>query len=318
MHPVGPRTSGVYWFRRLLVGALALAVVAGVVWFVVRKADSSKVDTAAETSTTSGAMTGVLATSSQPPDTSQATVAAQTSVASSTSKAATTSAAGSASKAATSAKAASTSQAAATTTTPATTKATATSNTKAATTSKATTSAKATTTPVRSSAKPATTKTTKTTPKATTPTTTPKPTTPPPPSTDAQGRLICSDAAISVVATTGSPTFPVGSQPLLGLTVTNVGSVPCVRDLSGPLQVFTVHTAQGKRVWSTADCFPGTGTDVRMLAPGGTVSYTIRWSGTNSQPGCTGQRTAVPAGNYTLTAAVGTATSKPKAFSITG
>jgi hypothetical protein len=105
---------------------------------------------------------------------------------------------------------------------------------------------------------------------------------------------------------------------VLGLTVTNVGSVPCVRDLSGPLQVFTVHTAAGKRVWSTADCFPGSGTDVRLLAPGATVSYPIRWSGTTSQPGCTGQRTPVPPGAYTLTAAVGSASSKPIAFSITG
>ncbi len=78
MHPVGPRTSRVYWFRRVTVGVLALVVVVGVVWFVVRKADGTKINTAAETSPPSGSMTGVLATSSQPPDTSHATTASQT------------------------------------------------------------------------------------------------------------------------------------------------------------------------------------------------------------------------------------------------
>jgi hypothetical protein len=48
------------------------------------------------------------------------------------------------------------------------------------------------------------------------------------------------------------------------------------------------------------------------------VSYPIRWSGLTSQPGCTGKRSPVPAGAYTLTAAVGSAVSKPTAFSITG
>jgi hypothetical protein len=102
------------------------------------------------------------------------------------------------------------------------------------------------------------------------------------------------------------------------MTVTNVGSATCVRDLSGPLQVYTVHTAKGVRVWSTADCFPGTGTDVRQLAPGSSVSYHIRWSGTSSQPGCAGQREQVSAGAYLLTVSVGTAVSKPAAFTITG
>jgi hypothetical protein len=121
-----------------------------------------------------------------------------------------------------------------------------------------------------------------------------------------------------VVASPGASAFPVGSQPILGMTVTNVSSASCVRDLSGPLQVYTVHTAKGARVWSTADCFPGTGTDVRQLAPGRSVSYQIRWSGTTSQPGCTGQRTAVPAGAYLLTVSVGSAVSKPTPFTITG
>jgi hypothetical protein len=116
----------------------------------------------------------------------------------------------------------------------------------------------------------------------------------------------------------GQPSYTVGDRPILGMTVTNTGSATCVKDLSGPLQVFTVHTANGKRVWSTADCFPGTGTDIRQLPAGSSVSYHIRWSGTTSRPGCTGQRSPVPAGSYTVTATVGSISSKPTAFTVTG
>jgi hypothetical protein len=117
---------------------------------------------------------------------------------------------------------------------------------------------------------------------------------------------------------TGQPAFAVGGQPILGMTVTNTGSVPCVRDLSGGLQVFTVYTAGGKRVWSTADCFPGSGRDIRELGPGQSVSYLIKWSGTTSSPGCSAPRTVVPAGHYQLIAALGPLKSTPTAFVITG
>lgn len=296
-----------YWVRRLMVGVLALVVVAGVVWFVARKASGSGVNTAADTSpvSSSGVMTGVLASSSQPADTSgTATPSGSGSPSTSTKAGAPT----------TSSRPAGTAQSSTATTS------------KAATTTPVTTSATKTSPPATNTA-PTSPATTGTTAKASTttshpPTTTSRPstskTTPPPPSTDAQGRLICADTAIKVVATTGAPSFPKGSQPILGLSVTNIGSATCMRDLSGPLQVFTVHTAAGARVWSTADCFPGTGTDVRQLAPGQTVTYHIKWSGTTSQPGCTGQRVPVPSGSYTLTAAVGTAVSKPAPFTITG
>ena len=74
--------------------------------------------------------------------------------------------------------------------------------------------------------------------------------------------------------------------------------------------------ADGSRIWSTADCFPGEGTEVRDLAPGQTLKYTIKWSGTTSAPGCTGERAAVPAGEYMVVAQLGELFSKPAAFSI--
>jgi hypothetical protein len=141
---------------------------------------------------------------------------------------------------------------------------------------------------------------------------------PPPPSYDAKGKLICPDSAISVTATTNAPTFAAGSQPIVGMVITNTGTETCQRDVSGTLQAFTVLAADGSRVWSTVDCFPGEGTEVRELAAGQTLKYTIKWSGTTSQPGCAGDRSAVPAGDYALVAQLGGLSSPPAAFAITG
>ncbi len=122
---------------------------------------------------------------------------------------------------------------------------------------------------------------------------------------------------MKLAPTTGAPSYQVGTQPIVGVTVQNAGSVPCVRDLSGPLQVFTVYTASGQRKWSTADCFPGVGKDVRVLDPGEILHYNVRWSGTSSTPGCHSVRTQLPAGNYVLKVSVGTLQATPAKFSLT-
>jgi len=130
--------------------------------------------------------------------------------------------------------------------------------------------------------------------------------------------LLCPDADITLTAAPSAPTFAVGDQPRLLLTVTNSGKQVCQRDVSGSLQTFTVFAADGSRIWSTADCFPGTGTEVRELTPGQQLQYTIKWSGTTSAPGCAGARTAVPAGAYTVIGQLGGLSSPPAAFTVAG
>ncbi|WP_111766653.1 hypothetical protein [Nakamurella deserti] len=131
---------------------------------------------------------------------------------------------------------------------------------------------------------------------------------------DAEGRLICPDAAVQLTATVGSPTYTVGQQPIVGVTIVNVGSEPCVRDVSGSLQEYLAYDAAGTRVWSTSDCLPGSGTDVRFLQPGESLQYNIKWSGTTSQPGCAAERTRVPAGDYRIEARIGSLVSSQAAL----
>lgn len=316
MHPVGPRSQGVYWLRRTFAAALAVVVVVGVVWWVVgRGSGKGSADPAADiVTTTSPQLTGVLATDTTtkgPAATSDSTAASSADAGPTGSTTADASTAAS-----------TTPPTAASTTGPAgTTGTSAVTSTAAQTVTGTKTTAGTTTPPTAPSATKGATAaaTTTSAPPKTTATTTaaPKTTAPPPPSYDALGQLICADRSIRVEAITqGGPTFPAGSQPRLGMTVTNTGTATCVRDLSGPLQVYTVYTASGQRVWSTADCFPGTGQDVRSLGPGKSTTFIIVWAGTNSSPGCTAKRSPVPAGKYTVVAQLGKLTSAPTPFTM--
>ena len=107
-------------------------------------------------------------------------------------------------------------------------------------------------------------------------------------------------------------------MPRLGMVVTNVGGKYCSRDVSGTLQVYTVYDADGDRVWSTADCFPGEGHEVLPFAPGNEAPYVIVWSGTTSEPGCQAPRVRVAAGSYTLVAELGELVSEPHSFRMSG
>lgn len=131
------------------------------------------------------------------------------------------------------------------------------------------------------------------------------------PSTDAQGRLLCGRTDVQLTATVRSSSYPSGSQPVLGLTVKNVGSKICTQDVSGSKQVFSVVTATGGRIWATSDCFPGTGTQIATLQPGESLQFNIRWAGTISRPGCAGERSTVGAGHYVVQARLGSWNATP-------
>src|SRR5262249_41614802 len=119
----------------------------------------------------------------------------------------------------------------------------------------------------------------------------------------------CRAAALTVRASPAKPSYRVGETPVVKLTVRNTGEVACIRDV-GPRQQEMLLYDGTTRIWSSNDCYPDGGTDVRTLSPGEVVSSSVVWSGLSSQPGCAGPRTRVRAGPYQLIARVGSATSK--------
>lgn len=116
----------------------------------------------------------------------------------------------------------------------------------------------------------------------------------------------CPDDAIVVRADTGKPSYRVGEQPLLKLVVINVGEQPCVRDLSRKLRELVItRKSDGKRLWSSNDCYSPPGKDVRTLRPAKRLTFTLNWAGRTSAPGCPVERETVPAGEYLVTGKLG-------------
>jgi hypothetical protein len=97
--------------------------------------------------------------------------------------------------------------------------------------------------------------------------------------------------------------FPLGTRPVLGLQVTDVGRTPCTQDLADEQVVLRVYNGES-RVWGSHDCGVQPGTDVHTLAVGTPVRVQLTWSGLSSAPGCAGTRQRVGAGAYTLYASV--------------
>ncbi len=126
----------------------------------------------------------------------------------------------------------------------------------------------------------------------------------------------CVDSDLRLAARTKSPTYPLGGQPQIVLTVTNTSAAPCTGDF-GPRNQEVVAFGNLTRVWDSNDCYPEQQADVRTLAPGGSASYPIVWSGLRSAPGCAGQRNPVPAADYTLIGRIGTLSATPIAVTIT-
>ena len=107
-----------------------------------------------------------------------------------------------------------------------------------------------------------------------------------------------------------------GDKPTFELVVTNVSPVPCVRVLDAGLQEILLVDSAGNRVWGSNDCFPGTSSDTRTLAPGESVAFPLVWGGLTSDPSCTAARTTPAPGQYALRGRLDTEVSPDVAFAI--
>ncbi|GAA4927357.1 hypothetical protein EV188_102537 [Actinomycetospora succinea] len=128
----------------------------------------------------------------------------------------------------------------------------------------------------------------------------------------------CADGDIRVVARTDASSYAPGRKPVLSLVVTNTGDAPCVRDLDAAKQAVAVVKKVGDGLWGSNDCSPGDTDDVRTLAPGEEAVFSVTWSGRTSMPGCRGERTTVPPGEYQLLARLDGIISDPASFTLQG
>ena len=111
---------------------------------------------------------------------------------------------------------------------------------------------------------------------------------------------LCPDTSIGVSATTDSSTYPVASTPRLTLTIQNIGTFACTRDI-GPKANSLSITTGGFPVWSSDACNASTTTKPSVLEAGEKVASSITWDGRLSSKDCNKQGALAKAGSYDLT-----------------
>ena len=128
----------------------------------------------------------------------------------------------------------------------------------------------------------------------------------------------CPDSAIEVGATTDASTYRVGQQdPVLTLTITNVGEVPCFRDI-GPKANELEITSGGYHVWSSDDCATSDEPNVTLMEPGQQAVSSLTWNSRLSQKGCPddGKGRKARAGRYEVVGRNLEVTSEATAFAL--
>jgi hypothetical protein len=124
----------------------------------------------------------------------------------------------------------------------------------------------------------------------------------------------CADVDINVVAEVGKPSYQVGQQPEFKIHVSNVGPLPCTKDIGRSLRELVVTSADGvTQLWSSNHCFASEGAEVRVMQPREVFSYGLNWAGSTSDEGCR-THTRLGPGDYLLIAKVAGKAGNPVIF----
>jgi hypothetical protein len=112
--------------------------------------------------------------------------------------------------------------------------------------------------------------------------------------------LDCKNSEISVVASTDKDSYTVGAKPELTMTIQNIGSVACTRDVGAKANSLEI-TSGGYHVWSSDDCGASDQSKIITLQPGKKVATGIEWNGKVTTKGCPTKGTPAKPGRYQVT-----------------
>ncbi|WP_211304203.1 hypothetical protein [Umezawaea tangerina] len=145
----------------------------------------------------------------------------------------------------------------------------------------------------------------------------PAPPAPPSPTAPPGPPAACEDAQVNVVAEVPKPSYEIGQQPEFKIHVSNVGQLPCTKDIGRAVRELVVTSADGAtQLWSSNHCFATEGTEVRVMQPREVFTYGLSWAGSTSDEGCR-THTRVGPGDYLLIAKVAGKASNPVVFRLT-
>jgi hypothetical protein len=98
--------------------------------------------------------------------------------------------------------------------------------------------------------------------------------------------------------------FTGNTLPTFLVTLVNTGPVMCTADV-GPRAMEIRITSGADRIWSTADCVSGVGTDVEQLQRGVPYVRSLEWDRQRSSADCRATPAAALPGTYVATARLG-------------
>lgn len=123
----------------------------------------------------------------------------------------------------------------------------------------------------------------------------------------------CFDEDILIEASAEQAIYPVGSTPALTLTITNIGTRACRRNV-GPGANELKITSGDWTVWSSDDCNPSDEKDMVTLDRGEAFETQLVWDGYISEAGCPPDEPMADPGEYTIIGRNGNLESAPSAL----
>ena len=111
----------------------------------------------------------------------------------------------------------------------------------------------------------------------------------------------CPSADVAVILSANGDSYAPGDRPRFTMSVVSTSGRRCAFNL-GPRYLTVVIRSGSVRVWGSADCLHGSGTQVAMLRRGVPVRRKLTWDRTLSAARCRLTHTAARPGAYTATA----------------
>jgi hypothetical protein len=112
----------------------------------------------------------------------------------------------------------------------------------------------------------------------------------------------CTPGTMALRLTSDTASYPAGAQPMLTLSLVDVGNQPCVVDL-GPTATSVSVLSAGKPVWTSTACATKVPRPTQ-LTPAAAQMLQLRWDRTSNIHGCS-TPAPLPAGQYEIIARVG-------------
>jgi hypothetical protein len=102
--------------------------------------------------------------------------------------------------------------------------------------------------------------------------------------------------------------YQAGKMPRFTVHAVSKEAQPCRFNMG--TEFVSVVVASGRRIWSSADCVSGSGSNMIVLIRGMPALLRVSWDRRTSSLGCSGTSHAVAPGEYQVTAVAGPLRSK--------